>query len=376
VKSRLSKGLEGVVAAQTSISDIDVENSRLLYSGYDVTELAAHSSFEEVVHLLHHRELPTPTQLEDLEVAIIKDRELDDFTKRLLVTLASTSSPMSMLRTLVSAASAHDPDGWVLSTDDEANMRKAIRLVARLPQMIAGYERLRNGKWPVEPNPALNHAANMLYVLTGEVPSIEDARIMDQCLVLHADHTMNASTFAARVTAATLSDIHSAMTSAIATLKGPLHGGANEQVFEMVLRIGSVDAVEENIKGRLSRKEKIMGFGHRVYKKEDPRATVLRALARDLGERKGDLKWYDISERIYEVVHKEKGLYPNVDFYAAAVYHYLGIPKRLFTPVFAAARIAGWTAHVREQLGANRLIRPDSEYIGPPPRAFVPLEDR
>lgn len=370
------KGLEGVVAAQTAISDIDVENSSLLYAGYNVTDLVHHSTFEEVIYLLHHRELPTSAQLEQITTQLSAERDLSEFTRQLMVTLASTTSPMSMLRTLVSAASAYDPDGWVVSTNHAANYRKAIRLVARLPQMIAGHERLRGGKWPVEPDPKLGHAANLLYVLTGEYPSDEDARIMDQCLVMHADHTMNASTFAARVTAGTLSDIHSAMTSAIATLKGPLHGGANEQVFEMILKIGSVEAVPEDIKGRLARKEKIMGFGHRVYKGEDPRATILRELARDLGARKGDMKWFDISEKIFEVVKTEKGLFPNVDFYAAAVYHYLGIPKRLFTPIFAASRIAGWTAHVIEQLQNNRLIRPDSEYIGPGPRDYVKVEDR
>jgi citrate synthase len=369
-------GLQGVVAARTSISDIDAEQGRLLYAGYDVRELVGRCSFEEVVHLLHHLELPNQQQLGELEVQLAKERELEDFTKRLLVTLASTASPMSMLRTIVSGESAHDPDGWVVATDDAANLRKAVRLVSRLPQMVAGYQRLRAGKWPVEPSAELGHAANLLYVLDGRVPSDEDALVMDQCLVLHADHTMNASTFAARITAATLSDIHSAMTSAIATLKGPLHGGANEQVFEMILNIGTVGAVAENVKARLARKEKIMGFGHRVYKKEDPRATVLRELARKLGQRKGDTKWFDISERVAEVVREEKGLYPNVDFYAAAVYHYLGIPKRLFTSIFATSRIAGWTAHVREQLQNNRLIRPDSEYVGPAPRSFVELSMR
>ncbi|HYN98892.1 MAG TPA: citrate/2-methylcitrate synthase [Actinomycetota bacterium] len=370
------KGLEGVVAAQTAISDIDVENSKLMYAGYDVTDLVHNSTFEETIYLLHHRELPNESQLQALTSQLASERDLHDFSKQLMVTLSSTTSPMSMLRTLVSAASAYDPDGWVLSTDHPANQRKAIRLISRLPQMIAGPERLRGGKWPVEPDPKLGHAANLLYVLSGEYPSDEDARIMDQCLVMHADHTMNASTFAARVTAGTLSDIHSAMTSAIATLKGPLHGGANEQVFEMILKIGRVENVPEEIKGRLARKEKIMGFGHRVYKAEDPRATILRELARDLGTRKGDTKWFEISEAIFEVVNSEKGLFPNVDFYAAAVYHYLGIPKRLFTPIFAASRVAGWTAHVIEQLQNNRLIRPDSEYIGPAPRSYVKLGDR
>ncbi|MGQ0679381.1 MAG: citrate/2-methylcitrate synthase [Actinomycetota bacterium] len=369
-------GLRGVVATQTEISDIDVQACKLMYAGYDVKELAAHSTFEEIVHLLHTRELPSADELSDIKLAMARERKLPDFSKQLLLTMAQKSSPMSMLRTIVSAESAYDPDGWVVSTDDGANHRKAVRLVARLPQMIAGYERLRGGKWPVEPDPELSHAANLLYVLTGHTPCEQDARIMDRCLILHADHTMNASTFAARVTAGTLSDIHSAMTSAIATLKGPLHGGANEAVFDMVLSISDVDAVETNIKARLDRKEKIMGFGHAVYKGEDPRATVLREMAREVAERRGEMKWFEISERIREVVMAEKGLNPNVDFYAAAVYHYLDIPKRLFTPIFAASRMAGWTAHVREQFADNKLIRPDSLYVGPPPRSYEPIGER
>lgn len=370
------KGLEDVVAASTAISDIDGVGGRLLYVGYDVKELATHASFEEVVYLLHNLELPDSEQLEQLKSQLARERDIHEFSKGLLMTMASTSSPMSMLRTIVSAESAHDPDGWESPTNAEANLNKALRLIARLPQMIGGYHRLRERHWPIEPDPELSHAANMLYVLTGKVPSDEDARVFDTCLVLHADHTMNASTFAARVTAGTLSDIHSAMTSAIATLKGPLHGGANERVFEMLEQIGSVEAVPADIKARLARKEKIMGFGHRVYKSEDPRATILRELGRDLGQRKGDSRWFDISERIFEVVRDQKGLYPNVDFYAACVYNYLGIPTDLFTTVFAASRIAGWTAHVREQFANNRLIRPDSEYIGPPPRSYVKLTER
>lgn len=369
-------GLQDVVAAETAISDIDGQAGKLLYAGYDVKDLAAGSTFEEIVYLLHYLELPNQDQLAELSSHLTRERDLHDFTKQLLVTMANTASPMSMLRTIVSSESAHDPDGWESVTNDAANLTKSIRLVARLPQMIGGYHRLRNGHWPIEPSPELSHAGNMLYVLTGQVPSDEDARIFDICLVLHADHTMNASTFAARVTAATLSDIHSAMTSAIATLKGSLHGGANEAVFYMLQRIGSLEAVEADIKGRLARKEKIMGFGHRVYKTEDPRATVLRELARDLAARKGDPKWFEMSERIYEIVRDEKNLYPNVDFYAAAVYHYLGIPTELFTTVFAASRMSGWTAHAREQYKNNRLIRPDSDYIGPPPRTYQKLAER
>ncbi|MEO7803886.1 MAG: citrate/2-methylcitrate synthase [Actinomycetota bacterium] len=371
-----SRGLEDVVAAETAISDIDGRQGILWYAGYDIKDLATNSTFEEVVHLLHHRELPTQTEAEEMSVQLAKERELHEFTKELLKTIAAVASPMSMLRTMISAESAHDPDGWETPNNDEANLRKAIRLIARVPQLIAGYNHIKKKQPPVEPRPDLSHAANLLYVLSGEVPSDEDARVMDACLVLHADHTMNASTFAARVTAATLSDIHSAMTSAIGTLKGPLHGGANERVFEMLSEIGTVDQVEENIKLRLSRKQKIMGFGHRVYKTEDPRATVLRELARDLGVRKGQTKWFDISEQIYEVVRSEKGLFPNVDFYAAAVYHSLGIPKELFTCIFAASRMSGWTAHAREQYSNNRLIRPESDYIGPAPRDYVPANQR
>lgn len=371
-----TKGLEDVVAAETSISDIDGRAGKLWYAGYDIKDLSARCTFEEIVYLLHHLELPTTKQLDELATQLAKERELDDFTERLLPTMAEVSSPMSMLRTIVSASSAHDPDGWEPPTNDEANLRKAIRLIARMPQMIAGYQRLREGKEPVPPNPTLTHAANFLYVLTGEIPSDADARVLDQCLILHADHTMNASTFAARVTAATLADIHSAITAAIAALKGPLHGGANERVFEMLQEIGSVERCESDIVARLSAKERIMGFGHRVYKTEDPRATVLRELARDLAERNPESKWFEMSERVDQVVRKEKGLFPNVDFYAASVYHYLGIPTDLFTTIFSASRIAGWTAHVREQYSDNRLIRPDSDYIGPKPRDFVSLSER
>ncbi|MGH2812756.1 MAG: citrate/2-methylcitrate synthase [Actinomycetota bacterium] len=370
------KGLRDVVAAETAVSDIDGQQGLLWYVGYDIKDLAEHSTFEEVVYLLHHKELPTSKQLEEVSAQLAKERELDDFTKGLLPTMADFTSPMSMLRTIISASSAHDPDGWESPENDEANLRKAFRLIARTPQMLAGYQRLRDGKEPIEPNPTLSHAANVLYVLTGELPSEEDARILDQCLILHADHTLNASTFTARVTAATLADIHSAVTAAIASLKGPLHGGANERVFEMLKEIGSLDRVEDDIRTRLGRKERIMGFGHAVYKAEDPRATVLRELSRRLGETKGDARWFEMSNKVHEVVTAEIGLNPNVDFYAASVYHYLGIPTDLFTPVFSASRIAGWTAHIREQYADNRIIRPASQYVGPKPRAFQPLDRR
>jgi citrate synthase len=368
------KGLADVVAAETTISDIDGKRGRLWYVGYDIHDLARFSTFEETVFLLHHQRLPNREELEDITAQLVGERELDQWLTGLMPTFGEATSPMSMLRTSVSAASAYDPDGWDQSP--EANLRKALRLVARLPTLIATYLRQRSGLAPLPPNPTLPHAANFLSMLTGEEPDEEAARAFDVCLILHADHTMNASTFVARVVASTLSDMHSAITAAIAALKGPLHGGANEAVQAMLEAIGTVDGVEAYIKDRLARKQKIMGFGHRVYKTEDPRATHLRRLSRELGQRAGDTRWYDISERIEKVVMDEKGLYPNVDFYAASVYHYLGIPTDLMTCVFAASRVAGWSAHVREQLADNRLIRPESDYIGPRNQRYVPIEER
>jgi citrate synthase len=368
------KGLADVVAAETAVSDIDGKLGKLWYVGYDIHDLAQYSTFEETSFLIHHQRLPTREELDDLAERLVSERDLDQWLAGLMPTLSEVASPMSMLRTGVSASSAYDPDGWDQSA--EANRRKALRLIARFPTMIASYHRLRSGKDPIEPNPKLPHAANFLYMITGEEPDEEAARAFDICLILHADHTMNASTFAARVVASTLADIHSAVTAAIAALKGPLHGGANEAVMKMLEEIGELDRVEPHIADRLGRKEKIMGFGHRVYKTEDPRATHLRRLSRELGHRAGDTRWYELSERIEKVVMEHKGLYPNVDFYAASVYRYLDIPTDLMTCVFAASRVSGWTAHVREQLADNRLIRPESDYIGPRNQDYVPIEDR
>ena len=368
------KGLADVVAAETAISDIDGKLGKLFYVGYDIHDLAQYSTFEETVYLLHEQKLPSRDELEELSSRLIAERELDDWLHDLMPTFAEVTSPMSMLRTSISAASAYDPDGWDQSA--EANERKAIRLVARFPTLITTFNRLRAGQEPIPSNPKLPHAANFLYMLTGTEPDEEAARAFDIALILHADHTMNASTFVARVVASTLADMHSAITAAIAALKGPLHGGANEAVMKMLEQIGEVDRVEPYIVEKLGRKEKIMGFGHRVYKTEDPRATHLRRLSRELGQRAGDTRWYDLSERIEKVVMEQKGLYPNVDFYAASVYHYLGIPTDLFTCVFAASRVSGWSAHVREQLADNRLIRPESDYIGPRGQTYVPVEDR
>jgi citrate synthase len=371
------KGLEGVVAAETAISDIDGKKGILSYVGYDIHDLAPNATFEETIYLLHHLELPNSQQLDELKDQIGREREPNELARRLLDHLAEHSAPMSMLRTDVSVSSAQDPDGW--DTSEEANYRKAIRLCAVLPTMVAYYDRLRNGEQLIPPDQSLSTAANFLYMLKGDKADDESARIFDMCLTLHADHTMNASTFAARVCAATLSDIHSAVTAAIAALKGPLHGGANEQVMRMIKDIrelGGKEKARDYTIAKLRNKEKVMGFGHRVYRTEDPRATHLRRMAKDLAEKTGDGSNYEISEEIEKAVMDEKGIYPNVDFYAASVYGYLQIPTDLFTPVFACSRVSGWTAHAREQYADNRLIRPDHAYVGPPPRGWVPISQR
>ncbi len=371
------KGLEGVVAAETAISDIDGKQGILWYVGYDIHDLAPNGTFEEVVYLLHHLELPTANQLEELKDQIAREREPNELAMKLIPQLAKNCSPMSMLRTAVSASSADDPDGW--DTSEEANFRKAIRLTAVFPTLVAYYDRVRKDQQIVPPDRNLSQAANFLYMLKGDKADEEEACIFDICLTLHADHTMNASTFAARVCAATLSDIHSAVTAAIAALKGPLHGGANEQVMRMIKEIrqqGGASKARDYIVGRLENKQKIMGFGHRVYKTEDPRATHLRRMAKELADKTGDPSNFEISQEIERAMMEEKGIYPNVDFYAASVYGYLKIPTDLFTSVFACSRVSGWTAHVREQYADNRLIRPDHGYIGPEPRSWAPLSER
>ncbi|HEX6331507.1 MAG TPA: citrate/2-methylcitrate synthase [Actinomycetota bacterium] len=368
------KGMRDVVAAQTSVSDIDGANGRLWYAGYPIEELAEQCSYEEVVHLLHKLHLPTRRQLDELSDFMVEQRDPTPFIKDLMPTLAQQTSPMSMLRTSVSAGSAYDPDGW--DNSPEANERKALRLIARTPSFLAMYQRMRTGQEVVAPNPKLSHAANFLYMLTGVEPSPEDADVLDTTFVLYADHTMNASTFTARIIASTLADMHSAITGAIAALKGPLHGGANEEAMKLLEEIGSPDKAEAHVKDRLARKQKIMGFGHAVYRTMDPRARILKVLSREVGTRHDNLTWYEISERVEEVAFNEKGLNPNVDFYAASVYHVLGIPTDLMTPIFAIARMAGWTAHVREQYADNRIIRPDSDYVGRRNQRWVPIERR
>jgi citrate synthase len=368
------KGLEGVVAARTRISDIDGQRGKLLYAGYDIADLAAHSSFEETTYLLHHLELPTRAQLDQVSGELRAASTVDGLLVRLLEATAEQAEPMTALRTAVSAAAVHDPDHGDSSA--EANLRRAYRLVAQTPQLVATYQRLRSGGSVVEPRGDLSLAGNFLFALTGEEPDPGLAGEFDTCLVLYADHTMNASTFAGRVAAATLADIYAAATAAVAALQGPLHGGAIEQVRHMLDQIGTPDRAGQWVKERLGRREKVMGFGHRVYKTWDPRAVILREMSERIGKQLGDTRWYEISAKVQEAVMEERGLYPNVDFYTASVYSALGIPPDLYTCLFAVARMAGWTAHIREQYADNRLIRPDSEYVGPPPRSYQPLEAR
>ena len=367
-------GLEDIVAAHSYICDLDGKLGKLSYFGIDIHDLAHYSSFEETAYLLWHGVLPTKEQLDEVNAQLRANRTLPDSVSEFMRLLPKSSTPMDVLRTTVSALSSFDPDAGDKSP--EANRRRSMRLTAVMPTIVASWDRLRNGKEPVAPLTDGNHATNFLYMLTGEMPDNYKSHMLDVVLILHADHELNASTFAARVTAGTLAGMYAAITSAIGALSGPLHGGANEQVMRMLLKIGEVDRAPAYIEGALERKERIMGFGHRVYKTEDPRATHLRQMSKDLGERTGDSRWYEISRIVEEYIKSHKGLYPNVDFYSASVYYMMGIPIDLDTPIFACSRITGWTAHVLEQYANNRLIRPRAEYIGPKNVAYVPVEQR
>jgi citrate synthase len=367
-------GLEDVVATSSAICYLDGERGVLAYCGYDIHDLAKSATFEEVCFLLWHRRLPTRAELGDLQSQLVAARPLPEPILRLVRQLPSGNA-MDLLRTLTSALGHYDPDA--ADNSPHANDRKAVRLTAQISSLVATLGRVSAGPGPIAPDPVLGHAANFLYMLTGERPSALATRAFDVALILHADHELNASTFAARVAAATLTDIHSAIVAALGTLKGPLHGGANADVMRLLLDIGAVERVEEVVRAKLAKKEKIPGFGHRVYHTEDPRATHLRQMSRELGQRAGQPVWYEMSQRIEALVKSEKKLNANVDFYSASTYYALGIPIDLFTPIFAVSRISGWTAHVLEQYANNRLIRPRAEYIGPEyPQRYVPLEAR
>jgi citrate synthase len=370
------KGLEGIVAANSGICWIDGDAGVLSYRGIDIHELAEKSTFEETTYLLWNGTLPSALALGEFSAELAKARVIDPRIVEMMRGFPKTATPMEVLRTAVSALSFYDAD----EKDNlhDANVRKAFRLTAQIPMIVAIYDRIRKGKDVVEPDMSLSHAANFLWMLNGEKPTETATRTLDVALILHADHELNASTFAARVIAATLSDIHSAVTGAIGALKGPLHGGANEGVMRLLFAIDEAKAdPTEYVKDLLAAKKKVMGFGHRVYKTEDPRATHLRRMSEQLGKDSGLTKWYDASRAIELYIKKEKNLNANVDFYSASTYTMLGIDVDLFTPIFAISRIAGWAAHVIEQLDDNRLIRPRAEYIGPEyPSPYIAIEKR
>ena len=374
IPATAARGLEGIVAAHTRLSDVQGDVGQLIYCGYNINELAGKVSYEEVVHLLHRNHLPNQKELAELKAQLAESRELPQGVIDMLQLLPESTPPMHALRTAVSALGCFDA-----ACDDDsmdAQRRKALRLIAQIPVLTAYFHRARQGRQLIPPDPALGEAANFLYMMDGEAPSAEKQSTIDLCYVLHADHGMNASTFSARVTIATLSDMYSAITSAIGTLKGPLHGGANEGVIKMLLEIGSLDNVDAYVADCLAQKKKIMGIGHRIYKVLDPRAPHLKRMAQILSAKLGDPKWIQMSERIAEIMLTQKSLHANVDFYSATVYYSLGIPTDLFTPIFAIARTSGWTAHVLEQLADNRLIRPQSVYTGPVGLKVVPIAQR
>ena len=377
VDAKPKAGLEDVVAASSAICFLDGDRGVLAYYGHDIHDLARLTTFEEVCHLLWHGRLPNRAELGDLQSQLAAARPLPEPILRLLNQIPANDG-MDVLRTMTSALGHYDSDA--ADNSAAANYRKAVRLTAQIASLVATYGRLKAGGGPIQPDPALGHAANFLYMLTGKRPNAVETRALDVALVLHADHELNASTFAARVAAATLTDLHSATVAAIGTLKGPLHGGANADVMRLLIEIGPeapAERIEESIRGKLAKKVKIPGFGHRVYTTEDPRATHLRRMSKELGAKAGNTRWFEMSERIETLVKAEKKLNPNVDFYSASTYYTLGIPIDLFTPIFAVSRVAGWTAHCLEQYANNRLIRPRTDYIGPKyPQTVLPLEQR
>ena len=369
-----TKGLEGVVAATTKLSSVRGLDGELIYRGYNINELAGNATYEEVVHLLHRGKLPNQAELDSLKAELAAARELPSGVVDLIKQLPKEASPMRAIRTAVSALACYEPPEAQDSLEVQAH--RAIKLIAQVPVITAYFHLARQGKPLPDSDPSLGEAANFLYLIDGEKPIKEKEKTIDMCYILHADHGMNASTFSARVTIATLSGMYSAITSAIGTLKGPLHGGANEGVIKMLQEIGSLDKVDDFVADWLKNKKKIMGIGHRVYKVLDPRAPHLQRMAQKLGAKLGETKWRDMSERIAEIMLREKNRYPNVDFYSATVYYSLGIPTDLFTPIFAIARTSGWTAQVLEQLADNRLIRPRGVYDGPDDLKFKPISER
>jgi citrate synthase len=372
LKMTVTKGLEGIVATTSSISSII--DGVLTYRGIDIDDLAEKATFEEVAYLLWFGKLPNQAELSKLRADLSANAAIPNAVISQMKLYPKDTNAMAALRTAVSSLALYDNGANDMSK--EANILKAIKLQAQIPTIIAAFARIREGKEAISPKTGVSIAENFLYMLTGENPDKIAIEALDKALVLHADHELNASTFAARVTVATLSDIYSGVTSAIGALKGPLHGGANEAVMAMLEDIGSLENVEAYVNKKLENKEKLMGFGHRVYKNGDPRAKHLEKMSRALGEITGNMRWYEMSIKIEEMVTGQKGLKPNVDFYSASCYTSLQIPRDLFTPIFAISRASGWTAHILEQYENNRLIRPRAEYVGPVNQAYIPIETR
>jgi citrate synthase len=376
--SAVAAGLRGVVAASSSIGDVNGEKGELIYQGINIHELATKSTFEEVVFLLWNGRLPKRAELDQLKKDLAASYELPwqitELIKGMCIRAPQHRDTMDMLRTVISALALFDEEKHDLSR--EASLRVATRLTARFPVVVAAIERARNKLEIIPPKPELNIATNFLYMMKGEMPDEFDAHVLDIALILQADHELNASTFTARVVAGTLADMYSAVIAALGALSGPLHGGANTAIMKIILEIDDIDRVEDYVKDALRKKKKIMGFGHAVYKTEDPRATHLRRFSKEMGERKGNTKWYDITAKLEAIMKREKNLLPNVDAYSASTYYMMGIPLDLYTPIFAISRISGWTAHILEQYADNKLIRPRAEYVGPRNVPYVPIDER
>ncbi|MEZ5346655.1 MAG: citrate synthase [Pyrinomonadaceae bacterium] len=372
--STAAAGLRGVVAAQTKMGKVNGEEGILIYQGYDVHDLAEHSTFEETVYLLWNGNLPTESELEGLKSQLRSNYALPPEILVFMKHFPHDAQPMDVLRTVVSTLAFYDKEGT--KTDLENATQAAIKLTAQFPTILAAWERIRNDKEPVLPDTNLDIAENFLYMMRGEKPDPSEAKMLDVCLILHADHGFNASTFTTRVISGTLADMYGAVTGGIAALAGPLHGGANTAVMKSLLEIGSVENVEPWLEKKLANKEKVMGMGHAVYKTEDPRATWLRKFSEQMGGVTGDMKWFEMSRKLEELMKEKKGLNPNVDFYSASTYYMMGIPMDLYTPIFAISRISGWTGHILEQFANNKLIRPRAEYVGEMDRKYVPMNER
>lgn len=373
-ESTATAGLRGVVAAQSSIGDVDGINGVLIYQGYDIHDLAEHSSFEEVVYLLWHGRLPNSAELDELKAELRSNYGVPAEVIEMMKTFPKDADPMDVLRTAVSSLDFYDKNGH--GTDRANATAAATKLTGQIGTIAAAWDRIRNGKDVVAPDTSLSIAENFLYMLRGEKADADEAHMFDVCLILHADHELNASTFTTRVVSGTLAGMYGAVTAGIAALAGPLHGGANTNVMKMLIEIGDLDKVDGWLDNALEQKRKIMGIGHAVYKTEDPRATWLRKYSKTIADKKGETKWFEMSQRIEKLMHEKKGMFPNVDFYSASTYYLMGIPLDLYTPIFAVSRISGWTGHILEQYGDNKLIRPRAEYVGPRGLKYVPIAER